>query len=431
MGNRIWDDDHRSGMSVDSVTAPSRSSCVAGKHTAARLDRESWLALIVGSAAAAVVIVLVGLVWAGRLGVHDFYGEAWPAYRALIHGRPLEFLQEAPGYLGSLILRAPFAVAVGLAGGGVKAVYVATALPCLLVAVAFGVWWSRQQTSGTRRRVSPMVLCALNPVVIVGLIIGHPEEILGAVLVVMAVIFSVRGQAGWAGLLIGVAVINKSWALVAVPVVLAALPVGHRRALITATMTAAAVLLPALLLKQTASASGAAAALAGGTGTIFRAMQLLWWFGGDSPLSRYAHYLIVLIPIPCSAVWWWIRRVTIDPQIRLRQALMLLALVLLLRAALDPWNNIYYHVPFLFALMAFEAGRPARLTTLATLLLVPLILVQDHFLKVAADVQAGYYAVIAVPAIIALGFYLFRPNAQAESAAIRESGAVSGSSSAA
>lgn len=404
-------------MSVDAVRTSSRRSRVSERPAPTGLEREAWLALVVGSLTGLGVLILVGFVWAGNLGVHDFYGEAWPAYHALLRGQVLDFLRQAPGYFGSLILRAPFALVAGLAGGGPKAVYVATAIPCLLVAVAFGVWWSRQQPLTTRRRVSPIVLCALNPVVIVGLAIGHPEEILGAVLVVAAVIVAARGQAGWAGVLAGVAIINKSWALVAVPVVLAALPAGQRRAIISMTLTAGLVLIPALALRQIPVApgggagvsGGAATALASGTGSIFNAPQLLWWLGKNSLLARDAHYGIVLIAVPCALVWWLVRRDRVDPSSRHREALLLLALVLLLRAALDPWNNIYYHVPFLFALMAFEVGRRARLTTLATTLLLPLILVQDHFLKVSMNVEAGYYAAIVIPALVALATSLLGP----------------------
>ena len=41
-------------------------------------------------------------------------------------------------------------------------------------------------------------------------------------------------------------------------------------------------------------------------------------------------------------------------------ALALLALALLLRCALDPWNLVYYHLPCALALVAWETrrGRP-------------------------------------------------------------------------
>jgi hypothetical protein len=59
--------------------------------------------------------------------------------------------------------------------------------------------------------------------------------------------------------------------------------------------------------------------------------------------------LIVALALPLSAAWWFSRRRTPD------DALALLALLFLLRAVLDPVNNLYYHVPFLLSLTAWEA----------------------------------------------------------------------------
>jgi hypothetical protein len=53
---------------------------------------------------------------------------------------------------------------------------------------------------------------------------GHPEELLGAVLCIAAVLVAMRGRAVWAGVLLGLAIANKEWGLVAVGPVLLALP---------------------------------------------------------------------------------------------------------------------------------------------------------------------------------------------------------------
>ena len=67
--------------------------------------------------------------------------------------------------------------------------------------------------------------------------------------------------------------------------------------------------------------------------------------------------------MPLGLLFWRRRRL-----LRREDALGLLALLLLLRCVLDPWNNDYYHAPFLLALLAWEAlardGWP-RLTVLA------------------------------------------------------------------
>ena len=72
--------------------------------------------------------------------------------------------------------------------------------------------------------------------------------------------------------------------------------------------------------------------------------------------------------LPLGALYAWRRR---DEGAR-ADALGLLALLLLLRCLLDPWNIDYYHAPFVLALLCWEAvardGWP-RLTVLAGALL--------------------------------------------------------------
>jgi hypothetical protein len=91
-------------------------------------------------------------------------------------------------------------------------------------------------------------------------------------------------------------------------------------------------------------------------------------------------------------------------------ALLLLALVLLLRAALDPWNNLYYHVPFLFALIAYEvrSGRMPLLTVCYSLLLLTFVPVKG-VPHMPPDAHAAAYAVIVLPTIGWLAARLFLP----------------------
>ena len=60
------------------------------------------------------------------------------------------------------------------------------------------------------------------------------------------------------------------------------------------------------------------------------------------------------------------------PRLGGEQILLLLALLFLLRCVLDPWNIVYYELPFLLALLAWEAlcrpERPPVLTLAATAL---------------------------------------------------------------
>jgi hypothetical protein len=56
----------------------------------------------------------------------------------------------------------------------------------------------------------------------------------------------------------------------------------------------------------------------------------------------------VALALPLCALWWRIRGRNLD------DAFALLALLLLMRCALDPWNLVYYHLPLVTALAAWE-----------------------------------------------------------------------------
>src|ERR1700761_3480180 len=85
----------------------------------------------------------------------DWQSEALPAANALVAGHVVHFLQLAPAYGGSLILRAPFMLATKLWHGHENSVYRASVAPCLLAAGVLGVWLaSRMRAAG-----SPRVAC--------------------------------------------------------------------------------------------------------------------------------------------------------------------------------------------------------------------------------------------------------------------------------
>ena len=304
--------------------------------------------------------------------LNDFYTEAWPAYDAAAHGHLLQALQIGPAYVGSLVLRAPFALIPTIWGGGSRAVFFAAALPCVLVLAGFCVWLSEQPRRNgkvtTVSRLSPLVLCIFSPVIIIGLGGGHPEEALGGVLCVAAVVCAARGKANLAGILVMLAVVNKSWALVAVPVVLAVMPTVSRRAIALVVTGAGAV----VLLVAAAGVLGVhALSLTGGIGNIFNPPQLLWWLGRHSWIVQKSRALILIVAIACAVVWRLGRERDLTGPRAVPDALLLLALVLFARAAFDPWDNLYYHEPFLFALIAYEAtsGRLPALTALYSILL--------------------------------------------------------------
>ena len=125
-----------------------------------------------------------------------------PAFAALVHGDLTRFLELCPAYGGSLMMRAPFALAADALGGGEVAVFRAVAAPCLLAGAALGVVLAASLLArGAGRGTVAIVvgLCAVNPITLRALDIGHPEELLGAVLCAGAVLAALRGRSTLVG----------------------------------------------------------------------------------------------------------------------------------------------------------------------------------------------------------------------------------------
>ena len=228
------------------------------------------------------------------------YGFAWSDYeveaRAGVRSarprpRSRAFLRLAPAYGGSLVERAPFALLPGLWGGGALAVYRTVAAPCLLAAALLGVvprradaragqldarargraraaasptrsrcWRSK---SATRRSCSAPCLCV------------------AAVLLAAARRGVARARCSPASLL-GLAIANKEWALLAVGPVLLALPAGAAWSLPGASRSLVAARdrsRRSLLAAAGGFVTRARAAVASAPSAIFQPWQV-WWFLG-------------------------------------------------------------------------------------------------------------------------------------------------------
>jgi Glycosyltransferase family 87 len=358
----------------------------------------------------------------------DYDSEARPAIDALLAGHISGFLTLAPAYGGSLLMRAPFMVVPKLWGGGELSIFRAAAAPCLVASAILGVWLvARMRALGrsTVARALALALCVANPLTLRALEYGHPEELLGAVLCVAAVLVAMRGRPLWAGALLGLAIANKQWALVAAGPVLLALPGGRLKALLMTGGVAAVLLAPFAL-----AGSGGSLVHSGETptGHIFNPWQL-WWFLGSHAhpvrdiaghirpgyrippgwISGVAHPLIVGIAWAVALLYAWLRRGRAAAP---NDALLLLALVLLLRFALDPWDISYYALPFLIALLAWEVqarDRPPMLALLATFA-AWLTLQELPAHGFSPDAQALAFAVFTVPALVAMTLALFAPG---------------------
>jgi Glycosyltransferase family 87 len=368
------------------------------------------------------------MAWLGLYGFawNDYDNEARPAFEALVQGHALSFLRLVPAYGGSLVERAPFALLPGLWGGGQLAVYRMVALPCLLAAAVLGVWLVAQMRSrGDQSLVRAVALgvCVANPLTLRALELGHPEDLLGGALCVAAVLLAARDRPLWAGLALGLAIANKEWALLAVGPVLIALPSRRVLCMVSAGAVAAIVLAPLALVGSSgfvASTRGTAAP----PSTIFQPWQAFWFLGHHGAVVRglfgeikpgyrtapawvgiISHPLIVAVSLPLTALAWRRGRPQSD-------ALLLLALLLLLRCVLDTWDTVYYPIPFVLALLTWESlgdqRRPAVLALSSTVLAwVSFQWLPKH---VAPDAQAAFFLAWSLPLGAGLALRLYAPG---------------------
>jgi len=380
----------------------------------------------------------LALAWLGLYGYgwSDYEVEAQPAVQALVGGHLSHFLALAPVYGGSLLERAPFALAPTLWGGGALAVYRMLALPCLLAGAVLGVWLvadMRGRGCSRLARAVALGLCVANPIMLRALELGHPEELLGGVLCVFGVLLAARGKPLAAGALIGLAIANKEWAVLALGPALLCLPPGARlRFLACSGALAAAILAPFAVGGSAAFIAGAHAAAAPPS-SIFQPWQLWWFFGHHGPLvhglfgvakpgyrvgpawaAGVSHPLIVLLGAALPGALWLRSRSARAAGARptdARTALLLLALLLLLRCALDTWDTAYYTLPFLLALLAWETAGDERRPPLLALGATALVWVNCQWLPehASADVQAAFFLAWSLPLTAGLALRLLAP----------------------
>jgi hypothetical protein len=394
--------------------------------------RENALCAFIAGASSATMawLGLYGFAW------NDYDTEARPAFDALTHGHTLEFLRLAPAYGGSLLERAPFALLPKLWGGGELAVYRMVAFPCLLAAAALGVWLVSQMRTNDRDRFSRAValgVCVANPLTLQALELGHPEELLGACLCVAAVLFASRGRPLPAAVLLGLAIANKEWALLALGPVLMVLPAKRRLlCLVLAGAVATTILAPLALVSSGGFLAGTRG-IAAPPATIFQPWQLWWFLGHHGPLvhglfgapkigyrvapswvGAVSHPLILLTGSILTAALWLSRRRRGEANVVLseRDALLGLALLLLLRCVLDTWDAVYYPLPFIFALLVWEMDSPAKRPPVLALSSTVLAWLSFQWspAHISPDGQAALFLAWSLPLLGLLAFSLYKPR---------------------
>jgi hypothetical protein len=331
---------------------------------------------------AAVIAALTA--WSGdalQVSGGDYSKDYEPAMNALLAGHLGGFFATIPvnGAGGSVLLRAPFAGLGRLLGGDELLSFRLGALACLLALGALAVWLARDQ----RRRGVPLAariglvaLCAAAPALLEAVSLGHPEEPLGAALCLAAVLAAGSDRALLAGALLGAAVINKPWGVLAIGPVLLCAPTGRRGLLIALAgaivgcwLASAALIDPARLLRS----------LHGAEASIVAHPQDLWWplshMDGlyavpPSLLASHARQLAVALGM-AAAVALAARALRTRTPVETGRCLALLAFGFALRCLLEPSNHGYYQIPLLVALVAWElhVRRSVAISLAATFLL--------------------------------------------------------------
>jgi hypothetical protein len=325
---------------------------------------------------ASVGLVALAAIWVAWLGFRvqtpgDYTPDYAPAMNALLAGHLGGFFGHLPtnGAGGSLLLRAPASMLAAALGAGQLTIFRFGAFFCVFLTGLLGLYLARLVRPGEWRsltRLTVVGLCVLSPAILDAILFGHPEEPLGAALCVGAVLLAGRGRTTLAGLALGLAVINKPWGILALPPVLLAAR-GARAQLVAVAGAVAGAWFGAAYLVSPAQFARAAH---GASTAVVAHPEDLWW-----PLARFhsvpgvtqaylvphlisahARQLVVLLAVPPSLMLARRERGT-------GNALALLALLLLCRCLLDPSNHVYYQVPLVIAITAWEvtSGRfPVR-----------------------------------------------------------------------
>lgn len=309
----------------------------------------------------------------------DWQIDAAPAVQALADGHVGDYLS-AKALMGpfATLVQAPFVAVSGTQGA---AAYPWAVFPCLLIAGFVGLHLARiaaRRGAGFVPQALIAVLFLLNPLTFEAIENGHPEEILTAALAVGAVAAAAEHRLRSTALLLGLAIASKQWAVIAVLPALMALPAARVRVGITAAVVAALLFLPAVIASP--SSFLGVQSQAAGTGQVVTPWSAWYPFASSerevyvvdgrrlaaevenapTPADPLSHPLIVLLALAVPLAAALRRGLPLDPA----DAFALLALLALLRCALDPVDNLYYHEPLLLALIGWDAfkcrGLPLR-----------------------------------------------------------------------
>lgn len=331
------------------------------------------------SRSVAGVTVALGAALAVRApGLGDYPTDAGPALTSVAHGNLSAFFSHQPA-MGpvSLYARAPF-VAVGAAlHAGPVGLYRWGSFACLLVLALFASWAGAVAMKRGSGRMAPVIIsliCLLNPLVNDALYWGHPEELLAAALAAGAVLAASEQEALLTGVLLGLAVASKQWAIVVIVPALLILRQRRMHALALAAAVGGGLTLPMFLANPHAFSQSLRY-----ISTPQPVVTVFSWLYPLSPehtvhisnifgdartfighrvvgVEALVRPLIVALGLAIPLLLWTRGRRRPD-----QQAMLLgMTLVLILRCALDPGSAAYYHLPALLTLIVLDVVSARR-----------------------------------------------------------------------
>jgi hypothetical protein len=310
----------------------------------------------------------------------DYSGDGGPALAALLKGNLHAFGQTRPemGDL-SLLVRAPFAALAYLGHPTELSIYRWGVLPCVMSVAILGLWLARIARS---RGVGPIgqllivALTVLNPLTSSAISLGHPEELLTASLCIGALVAALKQRTVLTMVLLGLALACKQWSVVAILPILFTLERGRIRTLVGAAALAAVVTVPELV-SSPATYLRIQMSLALHHRSESSAWSWWWPFapngtryvlieGREVPVTLHRlpvalveslHSLIIALDAVIAVIVARVRGL----QLRRDDAFALMAVVMLLRCALDTETMPYYHAALFMDLLAWDAFTAERL----------------------------------------------------------------------
>jgi hypothetical protein len=308
----------------------------------------------------------------------------------------------------SVIFRLP-AAALGRALGGLELEYAFGAAICLwvlaLLAIVLAV---RAHRLSEERLTGPAValLLVANPVTLAALDVGHPEDLLAAALATAAVLLAGQNRAVLTGLALAAAVGSKPWAALAGPIALLVLDSGHRRTIVAGAAATLILFAPAIASNPERYREGSR--VLSEQPRVYA--QSVWWpLADEKPVTHAVAQearapMIMPAGLTRSAGQTALLALTLAltlayvrrRAVSVEAGLSLLAGVMLARCALDPINLYYYGLPFIVALVAWESRARRGIPLVSIAASGALWLSASHFTS-ERDIACVLYLAWALP----------------------------------